>query len=170
MAGVAVLACVGLSAQAQQSAAPAGMAELLTEVRALRADLNQAAGASMRMQLLVARLSLQEQRVNTVGHQLTDVTAKLDAAVRARTEVEARIKNFENAVAARTAPADQLRDMENNIASEKGNLRPLQAREQQLRSQAGEVENLLTAEQNRWSEFNGRLDDLERSLPAATGR
>ena len=87
--GVIVLAGVGvLSAQAQQNVTTPGMAELLTEVRALRADVNQAAGASMRMQLLVARLSLQEQRVNTVGHQLTDVTAQLDAAVRERTAKE----------------------------------------------------------------------------------
>jgi hypothetical protein len=36
---------------------------LLAEVRALRADLNQATGASIRTQLLVARLTLQEQRI-----------------------------------------------------------------------------------------------------------
>src|SRR4029077_13444243 len=46
---------------------------LLTEVRALRAELNQAAGASIRTQLLVARLTLQEQRINTISKQLADV-------------------------------------------------------------------------------------------------
>jgi hypothetical protein len=68
--GVLLLGVVGvLSAQAGQGAAPSGMAELLAEVRGLRADVNPAAGASMRMQVLVARLSLQ-QRINVVGRQL----------------------------------------------------------------------------------------------------
>ena len=146
------------------------MAELLTEVRALRADLNQAAGASMRMQLLVARLSLQEQRVNTVGRQLTDVNAQLDAAGRARTAVEDRVKNFEGAIAARTVPPEQLHDMENVLLGERGNPRPLQAREQQLRNQAADIAALLADEQNRWADFSNRLDALEQSLPSATGR
>jgi hypothetical protein len=43
--------------------------ELLTEIRGLRADLQQAAKISIRAQLLVARLQLQEQRINVVGGQ-----------------------------------------------------------------------------------------------------
>lgn len=166
-----VLVAVGvLSAQVQQTVATPGIGDLLAEVRALRADLNQAAGSSMRMQLLVARLSLQEQRVNTVGRQLTDVTAQLDAAIGARADRENRLNGFEAALAAHTIPSDQVKDIEAEVAADRANLAPFRAREQQLRNQAAEVTSLLTAEQNRWSDFNGRLDDLERSLPAATGR
>ncbi len=38
------------------------------------------------------------------------------------------------------------------------------AREQQLRAQERDLENALSAEQARWSEFNSRLDELERAL------
>ena len=65
-----------------------GFADLLAEVRGLRADLNQAAGASMRAQLLVARLSLQEQRITTLGKELTELQAQLQTAVNRRSTLE----------------------------------------------------------------------------------
>jgi hypothetical protein len=36
----------------------------------------------------------------------------------------------------------------------------------QLQEQEAELMNALAAEQARWSDFNVRLDNLERSLPA----
>lgn len=36
--------------------------------------------------------------------------------------------------------------------------------EQELRYKEGELANTLAAEQNRWSDFNSRLDELERAL------
>ena len=46
---------------------PSDMAALLAEVKGLRAEINEAASGSMRMQLLVARLSLQEQRITALS-------------------------------------------------------------------------------------------------------
>jgi chromosome segregation ATPase len=166
--GVLVLAVVGvLSAQALEGT-PSGMAELLTEVRGLRADVNQAAGASMRMQLLVARLSLQEQRINVVGSQLADVNAQLDKAIGERAGEEARVKqldaDFGAAAGGLTSDAEAMR------AQAKSLLSLAQASEQRLRSQAADLASLLATEQNRWTDFNGRLDDLEQSLPSATRR
>src|SRR6188472_3387774 len=61
---------VALSAQAQRSIA--SLDELLTEVRRL-------SSASIRTQLLTARLQLQEQRVYTASRQVTDVQTELAA-------------------------------------------------------------------------------------------
>jgi hypothetical protein len=41
-----------------------------------------------------------------------------------------------------------------------------QAFEQQLRNQENDLTNALAQEQARWSDVNGRLDDLERTLNA----
>jgi hypothetical protein len=46
---------------------------LLAEVRALRAEVHQIVSASIRTQLLVARLHLQEQQVLMAGRQLLEV-------------------------------------------------------------------------------------------------
>jgi hypothetical protein len=52
---LAVLVVAVASGQAQRS--PATLDDLLTEIRGLRADLSQQSGASLRTQLLVARLT-----------------------------------------------------------------------------------------------------------------
>src|SRR4051812_30434517 len=52
---------------------------LLAEVRGLRTDFQQVAKVSVRTQLLVARLQLQEQRIIFVGTQLVEVRRRLSA-------------------------------------------------------------------------------------------
>jgi hypothetical protein len=39
-----------------------------------------------------------------------------------------------------------------------------QKREQELRAQQAELVSAANDEQSRWADFNGRLDELERSL------
>jgi len=72
-AGVAGVVLIGIaavvagqSARVAPSTTTASLDDLLAEVRELRAEIHQAAGASIRTQLLVARLQLQEQRLNAV--------------------------------------------------------------------------------------------------------
>ena len=81
---LAVLLVLGVSGQAQRS--PATVDDLLAEMRGLRADLNQSSTASVRAQLLVGRLQLQEVRINTLGRDLTDIRQRLtgQASVLAR--------------------------------------------------------------------------------------
>ena len=77
--GVMVVLIGMVAIAAGQGARPAVSPsdDLLAEVRALRAEINQVAGESIRAQLFVARLQLQEQRVNEVTRQLSDVQSRL---------------------------------------------------------------------------------------------
>ena len=171
IAGLLLLGLVAaLSAQAGQGGQTAGFADLLAEVKALRADVNQAAGASLRAQLLVARLSLQEQRITTLGRQLIDVQAQLVAATRERIDIESQVKRFNEAVAEGSMPVEERKNMEAHVQMLKASLLQRQAVEQQLRTQESELAGVIAGEQNRWSDFNARLDELERSLPRATPR
>jgi chromosome segregation ATPase len=45
-----------------------------------------------------------------------------------------------------------------------------QKREQDLRAQESAASGTLAAEQSRWTDFNARLDALERSLPGGAPR
>jgi uncharacterized coiled-coil protein SlyX len=127
--------------------------DLLAEVRGLRAELNQAAGASMRMQLLVARLALQEGRINTLGNQLTNVRQQLA-----------------NAQMALVPFMDQVKQAKEAGKEIDGFFKPLlevmQRNERELRNQEAELAGLVSTEQGRWDDFNARVDELERSLPA----
>lgn len=170
VAGVLVLVIVGVvSAQSSQSG-PSSIADLLTEVRGLRADVNRAASASMRVQVLVARVSLQEQRINAVVRELTEARSQLVTADRERSDLERRVKGFEDGIAARTATPAQLRDLETMLPQLKADLSQRQAGELQLRNHEADLLALLTSEQGRWTNLNGRLDDLERTLPSPEQR
>jgi TonB family protein len=72
MGFMVVVVATGMLAQAPQGSPEPDVPELLVEVRALRAEVNRAAGASMRMQLLLARLTLQEQRITSLGRQTAE--------------------------------------------------------------------------------------------------
>src|ERR687895_113852 len=61
---------------------------LLAEIKALRADLNQRLDASIRAQLLVARLQVQEQRISTLTRQMSDIQQQLQNSEQARSPLE----------------------------------------------------------------------------------
>src|ERR1051325_6702667 len=92
------LSVIAVVASAQADRRAATLDDLLIEIRGLRADLGQAASASMRMQLLVARLSLQEQRITVLSRQLTDVQSQLGTAVRERTHDEETLQDVEHLI------------------------------------------------------------------------
>jgi len=168
-AGVLVSAAVTvLPAQAPSGSAHPGAAELLAEVRALRAEVNQAAGASMRMQLLLARLTLQEQRISTLGRETVEIQNELLAASRERSEAQARLQHVEEIRDRGTLPPDDQRGFAHEAKMLADKVSEQVASEQHLRSREADLLAALTAEQGRWMEFNARLDELERALPAAS--
>src|SRR5687767_9473550 len=63
------------SGQAQRP--PATFDDLVAEVRSFRADMNRAASANMRAQLLTARMTLQELRLSTAAQQLANIRQQL---------------------------------------------------------------------------------------------
>src|SRR5689334_5158762 len=87
-----LLLAAALSGQVRQPGTPTD--ELLAEVRALRADINNSTRAGLRAQLLGMRLQLQEQRIGVVSRQLTEVQERLRANAQAQTALTAQLKAF----------------------------------------------------------------------------
>jgi chromosome segregation ATPase len=165
LVGIGVMAAGREPRQAVQPP-PASPNALLDEVRALRAEINKAAGSSIRAQLLVARLQLQEQRVNAVARQLADVQGRLASAQQGQTTMRERLAATEEGQA-RLPPEDRSDDQVRALTLQ---LEQGQSREQELRAQESALLSATSAEQSRWADFNGRLDALERSLSAETAR
>ena len=143
----------------------AGIPELLAEVRALRAELNHAAGASMRMQLLVARLTLQEGRLTGLSRQIDEAQRQLATAVADRAEAQKRVGDLEGALGSGALPPELRKEGEHQLRAFMDALPQKSAHEAQLRAQESDLSALFAAEQARWVEFNARLDAIERSLP-----
>jgi predicted nucleic acid-binding Zn-ribbon protein len=160
--GLLVAGAVAASGQSQRQ--PATLDDLLNEIRGLRADLRQTTRASTQMQLLTARLQLQEQSIAVLANQRADVTARLAVETRLRTDAEGRVQTFEQEKTTNESvgiPRAELAGMEKHFKAEYEQHRNA---EQQLRAQESDFSAQIAAEQNRWQDFNSRLDELERSL------
>jgi hypothetical protein len=160
--GVAIAAAQ--TATTQSGGARAPFEELLTEVRGLRAEVNQAASASIRAQLIVARLQLQEQRINVVAGQLAEVRRLITTLESGQIPLTAELKRIDDSARTGNVPPEEQKRLEMNLGTLKAQLAQMQRQERQLRLQETELSSQLTSEQGRWIDFNSRLDDIERQL------
>jgi len=149
-----------------QTVAPSALDALLSEVRGLRAEVHQAAGASIRTQLLVARLSLQEQRINGVAKQLTDVQTQRAAMEGPAAQFDQRFQKLEELLRGSSTPPDQRHQLEQEFESMKMVRTDMRQRLQRLVSQESALSSQLGTEQSRWTDFNDRLDQIEREIAA----
>jgi chromosome segregation ATPase len=149
------------SVQAQPAATPDVLPALLTEVKGLRAAMEQMAGAAPRVQLAVTRLQLQETRIAGMIRRLDTVRDALTTARRDLDRMKGSLKMFESdqepAGPGKDDAAGMIRGLKREVTAAQANVDRLAAEETQL---AGD----LATEQARWTEINQRLDELERAL------
>ena len=165
MAATSVVVVAGAVVIGQAQRNPATLDDLLAELRGLRADASQTASASIRAQLLMGRLQLQEQRIITVSGQLAVVRQQLTVVEGGIGQVSANLKRLEEASTDGGLSGDDRTSLDSQIASMKATLKEMQQNAGTDRDREGELTSLLASEQSRWTDFNGRLDDLEQSLP-----
>lgn len=162
IAGAFIVGVAAVGGQAQRQ--PATLDDLLNEVRALRADLRQSSGVTSRMQLLTARLSLQEQRITVLANQRADVTARLAIEARLRADAERQAQVFDENASRNTELGISRGELEAQERFFTGTLAQHRDAERQLRAQESDLSAQVASEQGRWQDFNSRLDELERSL------
>jgi hypothetical protein len=156
---VLALACVAvIAATAASGQQSAPVDPTVAEIRALKADINERLEANIRVQLLVARLTLQEQRTGTVVRQLSEVSEKLRTHEQTKAQIEAGTKMFGG------MNPDKPQDTENNflLATFKSQIELLAKTEEELKQQQAELTTTLAQEQARWASFNAELAELER--------
>jgi hypothetical protein len=150
---------------AQHSAAPDVLGTLLIEVRGLRAALEQMATAGPRVQLALGRVQLQEQRIANQVRRLDAVRANLVPAQKGLEPLEREAKELEDSFR-RSGPSDSeaRRLAEDNLKEFKAEVARRRAEVQRLLTEEAFLTQDISAEQNRWADFNQRLEDLERAL------
>jgi chromosome segregation ATPase len=163
---IGITITVALRAQTPASASNDAVAALVAEIRALRTELSQVASASVRSQLLVTRVQLQEQRLMHLDRQRAEVSAKLGEVEKMRVMFAGQVKQLQTQ-STQSGDAKEREAAQFVIEGMKNQLQAAQASEAALRAEQDALLNSMSAEQSRWSDFNGRLDELERALPAA---
>jgi uncharacterized protein YlxW (UPF0749 family) len=161
---VILLVAVTGGVTAQQRPAPSRAAtldDLLEELRAFRAELRDLSATSLRAQLLLARLQLQEQRVNTIWRQLSEVEDKLQVTRKEGAAPE-QILKLMGVEPGKDPPAQMAPVIEmfktQMAAAEKANA--------DLNQRQAELTQLMTNEQSRWTTLNAEIEALEKALTA----
>jgi chromosome segregation ATPase len=149
------------------------MPALLTEVRGLRAAMERSATSGARVQLVLGRLQLQEQRVTSALRRLDEIRSKLTTAQREATGLQDQFENLEAELKeaganprtpAQGEPRPSREHMEAMVAGTRRELERKSSEVQRLAAEEAQVASEITNEQARWYEFNQRLEELERAL------
>jgi len=161
---VAVGATYSLRAEAEHGQAPGdAITALLGEVHALRIALEQSAAVTPRVQLTLARLNIEEQRIAHLVAQLDQVRRELTAAALESQKLTDQVPEVEKGLQA--APDEKTRkSYEYEQLSLKQRLSAQARLQEQLQARENDAAQALSAEQARWVDLNGRLDELERLL------
>lgn len=149
--------------------APSGqndvLSALLTEVRGLRAAMEQTASAGPRVQLLLGRVQLQEQRIANQIRRLDSIRPSLAQAQRELDDAARRVKVLQDAS---SSPCDPTSDCQAAREWEMKETRRLlvlkQSEVQRLIGEEAFLVQDISTEQARWADFNQRLEELDRSL------
>ena len=152
-----------------QTAAGDTIAALLVEVRQLRIAMERAATTTPQVQLLGARLSVQNERLARVERDHDNAKRELDDLSAALAQTAVQADTLDNRVAVETNPERQ-RQMVQEQADAKSQIAELTAREQRLRARESELAGARAAEQQLWAELNRRLDEVERAINAPPAR
>jgi len=148
-------------AQGAGQASGGQMAELISEVKLMRAAIQEIANGQSQMQTLGIQMNAQQARI-------TQVSASLDAATAQLSEVTSRAKDAARELAAdqtlyaRTPDPNQHATLQQQIADLKRLTNELATEEAQLRSRVSRLTSTLASEEQRWTALSSRLDALAR--------
>lgn len=136
---------------------------LTAEFRALRTELAEAARASLRLQLLTARIQAQEQRIIYLDRQRAEAATRRSNAEQGRNAFATQIKQFTSGEMAKL-PVEDRRQFEFMVTAQKEQLALQDRLVQQAQIEENDASSALAQEQGRWADLNNRLEELEKTL------
>src|SRR5206468_9357744 len=141
------------AAQQPGSGANDVMSALLQEVHGLRIAMEHSAAIAPRVQLTLARLNIEEQRIAQLAAQFDRARQELSnhssSLVRMADQLEEAEKQLQT-----TADEKRRRELEIGITELKRQLKSVTAMEQAARTRENDAAQALTTEQNRWVDLN----------------
>ena len=172
LATLAVILALGLltnrtllrAQSARADGSDAAVAALVSEVRALRADLAAASRNQLRAQMLLGRVQMQEQRLAYLDKQRSDSAEYAAVQAQMTSALRSRVQDLEAGGCNKMPSSEARRECDAQRGALARQLAEQEARDEQLRAHERDLETALSSEQARWSEFNSRLDELERAL------
>jgi len=161
---VALAAMFSLGAAPQSKQSSDVLPALLAEVRALRIAMEQNATIAPRVQLALARLNIEEQRIAQLAMQLDRARQEVSASGLQLRKMSEELEQVERELQTTTDDKDRRALERGAIPDLKMRIKAQATADQALRERENEALQALSTEQSRWQELNSRLDELERLL------
>lgn len=136
---------------------------LLEEVRQLRRDLRTTTVSTVRAQILLHRVELQEAAVARLSQKVESAQARLNESQAAQQRTADQIRTFENQKESSSDSREQQR-LEQTLASLRRNLQQFDRELQQRQAAASEAQEQLRGEQDKLSDLQDQLDRLDKDL------
>ena len=166
MTGFITSVLVSVAVLGQQPAPQAdSMSALVQELRALRQAVEQMLAANVRVQLLMGRLQLQETRILSLARQSTDIEARLTALRQEKDGLAMQQKVFAF-MPDKTEDPKEREEAKRQTEALAERLKEIDTRYLALQNEQANIQQTIATEQNRWGDFNQRLEELERLLGA----
>jgi hypothetical protein len=144
---------------------PLSSQAIVQELRLLREAVEGVLASSVRVQLLMGRLQLQEARIQALVRQGAEIESQLAGMEGERQALSNQRRMLEKVPDQTVDPAE--RDFAaQQLASLADRLKQIDNRHNSLLAEQASVQQLVAAEQARWGDFNNRLEELERLLGA----
>jgi chromosome segregation ATPase len=139
------------------------MEAVLSEIRQLRQDLQSAAAATRKAQIVIYRLHVQAGVVERATQRLENVRNALAQMESQKKYLTEQLKRFEE-MKDQTETEQQRKRFEENIVEFKASLEEMGPEMQDLQAKQIELEADLRTEQAKWERLQEELDRLENSL------
>lgn len=139
---------------------------LLSEVRALRQELRASLNRTQSMQILLARLQLQEGVVAKISDRANESRQKVTDTHVHQKELEMELKRLEDALSSVETPQQQA-DLQERIKRTKSELEVMASLAQQQQTLEMQSEQQLRDEQDKLGAIESQLDELVRLMGSA---
>jgi len=151
-------------ALAQATPSPSGMVGvLIQEIRLLRQALERQSAAAARAQLLIGRLTLQDQRTARAKQAVERLESELAGASRERDELQAAAREAAESLG-RVSDDEGREQLERQTRMLRARLASLQEDISQAQSRLLEARQALEVETSGHEDLEARLRDLDREL------
>jgi len=143
------------------------MEAVLSEIRQLRQDLQTAAFAARKAQIVIYRLHVQQGVLEQATSRLDNVKMEITQIENQKRYQTEQIKRFKE-MKEQAENEEQKQQLEGNIAAFESNLQDWEPREQELQTQQIDLEAEVRVEQAKLARLDEQLDRLENALESAS--
>jgi len=136
---------------------------LMAEIRLLRQAIERQSAMAARTNLLVGRLTLQDQRIARLRATADRLDEELSGVASDRSRARAALAELQRAVEQATDDARRTQ-LESELRMEQARMKDRDARLADLQTRQGQARQALDAEGARLEELESSLSQLERGL------